>query len=95
MGGWLEQWLERHGVERLDAMRGRASLRSTGDRDAFERAHLYPDAPQLAALNRHAARALSHPVTGSPARQRRAQFRPLQKIPRAIDSCRPNGGVNT
>ena len=35
----LEQWMERHGVERLDAMRGRASLRTIGDRDAFERAH--------------------------------------------------------
>jgi dihydroorotate dehydrogenase (fumarate) len=35
----LDQWMERHGVERLDAVRGRASLRTTGERDAFERAH--------------------------------------------------------
>jgi dihydroorotate dehydrogenase (fumarate) len=35
----LEQWMERHGVTRLDEMRGRASMRMTGDRSAAERAY--------------------------------------------------------
>jgi dihydroorotate dehydrogenase (fumarate) len=35
----LEQWMERHDVARLDDMRGRSSLRMTGERSAFERAH--------------------------------------------------------
>jgi dihydroorotate dehydrogenase (fumarate) len=35
----LETWMETHHVSRLDEMRGRASLRSTADRTAFERAN--------------------------------------------------------
>jgi dihydroorotate dehydrogenase (fumarate) len=35
----LEAWMEAHQVARLDEMRGRASLRSTADRTAFERAN--------------------------------------------------------
>ena len=35
----LERWMEAHAVERLDEMRGRASLRATADRTAFERAN--------------------------------------------------------
>ncbi len=35
----LEAWMEAHHVSRLDEMRGRASLRSTADRTAFERAN--------------------------------------------------------
>ena len=35
----LEQWMERHKVDRLDDMRGRASLQQTADPAAFERAN--------------------------------------------------------
>mgnify|MGYP003353170283 FL=1 len=35
----LQAWMERHEVARLDDMRGRASLRLTADRTAFERAN--------------------------------------------------------
>jgi dihydroorotate dehydrogenase (fumarate) len=34
----LEQWMTRHAVQRLDEVRGRASLRHVEDRSAFERA---------------------------------------------------------
>jgi dihydroorotate dehydrogenase (fumarate) len=39
MRAGLEAWMEAHHVVRLDEMRGRASLRSTADRTAFERAN--------------------------------------------------------
>lgn len=35
----LEAWMEEHEVARLDDMRGRLSLQTTGDTAAFERAH--------------------------------------------------------
>lgn len=35
----LQAWMDAHGVSRLDDMRGRASLRLTVDRTAFERAN--------------------------------------------------------
>lgn len=35
----LEQWMDRHGVERLGDVRGRASLQKSSDPTAFERAH--------------------------------------------------------
>jgi dihydroorotate dehydrogenase (fumarate) len=35
----LERWMERHGFEDIDAVRGRASLQGVVDPGAFERAH--------------------------------------------------------
>jgi dihydroorotate dehydrogenase (fumarate) len=35
----LERWMERHHVQRLDDVRGRASLKQTADPSAFERAN--------------------------------------------------------
>ncbi len=35
----LERWMERHGLDRLDDVRGRASLKHTTDPAAFERAN--------------------------------------------------------
>jgi hypothetical protein len=35
----LEQWLEWHKAVSLDEMRGRASLQTSSDPGAFERAH--------------------------------------------------------
>jgi dihydroorotate dehydrogenase (fumarate) len=35
----LERWMEEHGIEDIDAMRGRASLKDVVDPGAFERAH--------------------------------------------------------
>ena len=35
----LERWMERHGLDRLDDVRGRASLKQTADPAAFERAN--------------------------------------------------------
>lgn len=35
----LERWMEEHGIEHIDRMRGRASLKDVVDPGAFERAH--------------------------------------------------------
>jgi dihydroorotate dehydrogenase (fumarate) len=35
----LESWMERHQIDRIEDMRGRASLQTIGDPAAFERAH--------------------------------------------------------
>ena len=35
----LEHWMEQNGVSRLNEMRGKLSLQTTGDPSAFERAH--------------------------------------------------------
>ena len=35
----LERWMEEHGLEHIDRMRGRASLKDVIDPGAFERAH--------------------------------------------------------
>ena len=37
--GGLERWMEAHGVDRLDEVRGRASLKQAADPAAFERAN--------------------------------------------------------
>jgi hypothetical protein len=34
----LERWMERHGIARLDDVRGRASLKASTDPAAYERA---------------------------------------------------------
>jgi dihydroorotate dehydrogenase (fumarate) len=39
MRSGLESWMEKHGVGRLEEMRGRLSLQTTGDPAEFERAH--------------------------------------------------------